>query len=124
MLINLSNHPYSIWNSNQKSAAEKYGACVDFPFPNVDPFGDEAYILHLAKSIVAEIEASYPLESITVHIMGEMTLSYAIIKLLHQKPVKCIASTTKRIVKEKSDNTKEVIFDFIRFREYQNDFKL
>ena len=123
MLINLSNHPYSNWQVTQKSVAVKYGECIDLPFPDVDPFGGEEYIQNLARLVVGEMEPLFEGEDITVHVMGEMTLMYAIIGLLHQKNIRCIASTTKRIVEEKSNGRKEVIFEFIRFREYQKCIK-
>lgn len=44
MLLNLSNHPSSLWCDEQKKAAETlFGEIVDLPFPQVDPNGDEAY---------------------------------------------------------------------------------
>lgn len=32
LLINLSNHPYALWEQKQRDAAEVYGECVDLPF--------------------------------------------------------------------------------------------
>lgn len=44
MLLNLSNHPSSLWCDEQIKAAETlFGEIVDLPFPQVDPNGDEAY---------------------------------------------------------------------------------
>jgi hypothetical protein len=53
-----------------------------------------------------------------VHIMGEMTFCFALIEKLKQNNIKCIASTSKRIVNTISNNKKEIIFEFCTYREY------
>lgn len=120
MLINLSNHPSSKWSEEQTQMAnESYGEIVDFPFPNVDPTGDETYIERLADECVAEIRSlSNQTENVTVHLMGEMTLSFAILKKISNLGIECVASTTERIVNEYEGGKKEVLFKFVRFRKY------
>ena len=41
MLINLSNHPLSGWDTKQLEAATRYGKLIELPFPEVDPTKDE-----------------------------------------------------------------------------------
>lgn len=120
MLINLSNHPSSKWSEKQKQVAnESYGEIVDSPFPNVDPAGDETYIERLADECVAEIRSlSNQTENLTVHLMGEMTLSFSILKKLSNMGIECVASTTDRIVNEYEGGKKEVLFKFVGFRKY------
>lgn len=120
MLINLSNHPSSKWSEKQKQVAnESYGEIVDFPFPNVDPTGDETYIERLADECVSTIcSLSNQTENVTVHLMGEMTLSFSILKKLSNMGIECVASTTERIVNEYEGGKKEVLFKFVGFRKY------
>ncbi len=118
MLINISNHPYSNWSMEQKRAAEIFGKCVDLPFPQIDSSGDESYIKKLSCECVRSIETLAKQQEVVVHIMGEMTFTFLTILMLQQKGIKCIASTTERIVKETGFNKKETTFSFSRFREY------
>ena len=51
--------------------------------------------------------------------MGELTLTFSLLKRLQEYGIRCVASTSKRIVKEEVPGRKEeVIFEFERFREY------
>lgn len=120
MLINLTNHPSSRWSDKQKAAAEEYGEIVDMPFPVIDEAGDEKYIATLADEYFNKIVKLSDTQSVVVHLMGEQTFSYALIKRLRERGITCVASTTKRIVKEEVPGKKsEVIFQFERFRAYE-----
>ena len=121
MLINLTNHPSSRWSEKQKSVAESvYGEIVDMPFPVIDEAGDEKYIATLADEYLNKIVNLSDTQSVVVHLMGEQTFSYALIKRLRERGITCVASTTKRIVKEEVPGKKsEVIFQFERFRAYE-----
>lgn len=116
MLINLTNHPLACWSKEQRAAGEKYGEIVDIPFPDVDPLLSSEKIREQAKALVEDILAKY--ENPVVHVMGEMTLTLAIVSVLKAKGIKCIASTTKRF--DKKTPTGDVIkdFKFAQFREY------
>lgn len=119
LLINLSNHPYEQWCENQRSAAIKYGEVVDIPFPPVDEKEDEIYIKHLAHGLLDNILQYAKTNNITVHVMGELTLSFLLVNMLAKHNIQCIASTSKRIIKSTSPGIKnEVIFKFERFRKY------
>ena len=50
--------------------------------------------------------------------MGEMTLTFRIVELLKAQGIRCVASTTERIVTDLTDNRKETQFSFVQFREY------
>jgi hypothetical protein len=123
MLINLSNHPSADWPDEQKAAAKDYGSIIDLPFPEIAPDGAEDYILSLVNEYIEKITTVlhlYPLTSgFTVHIMGEMTFTFAMIFALQQRGIRCIASTTKRVVEEKK-RVKTSEFKFVRFRNYTN----
>lgn len=123
MLINLSNHPSADWSDEQKAAAKGYSGIIDLPFPEVAPDGAEDYILSLVNEYIEKITAVshlYPLTSdITVHVMGEMTFTFAMIFALQQRGIRCIASTTKRVTEEKN-GVKTSEFKFVRFRNYTN----
>ena len=120
MLINISNHPFSYWEEKQRRAAEIYGKCIDLPFPSIDPLGDEEYIESLAEDYLKQV-LRYKLsndEEIVVHLMGEMNFVFSLLEKLKMKGIKCMASTTKRLIQYYDDGVKETRFSFVRFRYY------
>ena len=100
-------------------SASKYGNIIDIPFPTIDPSGDEEYIAKLVEEYVGKINQYSNKDHITIHLMGEMTFTFAIVVRLQNLGYKCIASTTKRDVNKIAPLKKVVSFDFVRFREYQ-----
>lgn len=118
MFINLSNHPSSKWSKEQTEAALRYGEIIDLPFPMVAPDGNEDYIAALAEQYcdkVIELAAGAP---VTVHLMGEMTFTFALVKRFHGKGICCVAATTERVVKE-VNGEKTSVFNFVKFRAYE-----
>ena len=97
-LINLSNHPSSTWQEKQIAAATAFGDIVDYPFPKVDPTINSNEVHKLAESTLGEIIRLYGNDILTIHIMGEFTLTFSLINLFKSKGIKCIASTTERVV--------------------------
>lgn len=119
MLINLSNHPYSQWSVEQIEAALQFGECLDLPFPVVNPEGDSEYIADLAAKYLKKIEkVAVSFDNLTVHLMGEMTFTYALLELLKEHKVRCVASTTLREATELGNGQKESTFRFVQFRDY------
>jgi len=114
--INLTNHPSSGWSEEQLKAAQQYGEIVDLSFPNIEPYFTSKDIYELAETTVDGIRAfdSNPV----VHVMGEMTFTYAIVSRLKALGITCVASTTERLVKMMSDGKKVSEFKFVQFREY------
>lgn len=113
MLLNLSNHPSTSWSSEQIAAAGD--KVIDMPFPQVDPEGDEAYIAQLSTEYYNKI---LDINGVTtVHLMGEMNFTFALVSKLKAKGIKCVASTTKRETVEEN-GVKISKFQFVRFREY------
>ena len=122
MLVNLSNHPSTKWSVQQFEAAQVYGKVTDLPFPEVNPSGDEEYIRLLCDEYVKIIDGfgrddARNISAITVHIMGEMTFTFAMVSALQQKDISCIASTTQRISSE-ANGVRTSEFQFVKFREY------
>ncbi len=119
IFLNYTNHPISGWPNEQISAAKKYAeTLVDIPFIGIDPDKDEADIEKIADSELKKILKVAEGHDATVHLMGEQTLSFSLIKKLQGLGVRCVASTTKREVKDLGDNKREVTFRFVKFREY------
>jgi hypothetical protein len=122
MLINLSNHPSENWPEEQKQKAlELYQEIVDMPFPEVDPNGDEAYVENLVNDYFCKVQEikNQTLDEIAVHIMGELTFCFALVEKLSVNGIKCIASTTQRVVKDEGNGKVTKVFRFVRFREYK-----
>lgn len=120
MFINLSNHPSEQWQAEQAAAATAYGPVVDLSFPDVNPDGDEQYIAELADEYLQKIfVAAQGCGSVTVHLMGEMNFTFAMLQRLRQHNIECVASTTQRLVKDMPDGSKNVQFQFVKFRRYE-----
>jgi len=116
MLINLSNHPSSKWSQAQQEAAtEQYGEVEDLPFPNIDPSWTTQEIKALAQEYLAKVKTKQPQ---AVHLMGEMTFTYALVRLLQAAGISCVASTSERQVIEGDNGQKTVQFTFHQFRAY------
>lgn len=115
MLLNLSNHPSTRWTEKQKKAAiVHYKMVKDMSFPQIAPIASKKGVKKLAKVYFKKIQKLNPL---AVHLMGEMTFTYALVRKLKKANILCIASTTNRIVEEK-DGKKIVQFEFVQFRVY------
>lgn len=119
-LVNLSNHPSRDWSERQLSVArEQFGEITDMPYPDVNPEGDEEYIDGLATEYTDKVLQLAATRSVTVHLMGEMTLLYNLAGRLINNGIECVASTTNRNVHEQADGSREVRFDFVGFRKYR-----
>ncbi len=118
MFLNLSNHPSANWSAEQTEAARRLsGEIVDMPFPAVDPAGDEDYIASLANEYCARVLETAGTQPLIVHVMGEMTFTFALVQRLHTIGIPCVASTTERVIVE-HDRVKTSVFKFIQFRKY------
>lgn len=130
MLINLSNHPTAMWLPEQTEAAHRaYGEVFDLPFPVVPADANETDIQTIAQEYLKKVQTiaqEYlnkvqtfsPSAEAVVHIMGEMTLTYALVCLLKQAGYTCVASTSVREVYEEEPGKKTAVFRFVRFRKY------
>ncbi len=116
MLLNLSNHPFDTWSETQRKAAlEQYGGVEDMAFPEVSPESDMDEIRQLAEEYEIQVRKQNPH---VVHLMGEQTFCHALINRLQSAGIPCVASTTRRNVRQLP--TGEIIktFEFVRFRGY------
>jgi hypothetical protein len=122
MLINLSNHPSSLWSEAQtKAATEKYGQIINLPFPDIDPNAKtheidlqvEVFHVRILKLLASENTGNQ-----AVHIMGELTFCFALVARLQKTGITCLASTTNRETINNPDGTKTTQFGFVKFREY------
>lgn len=120
ILLNLTNHPHSLWDESQLQAASQYGECVDMPFPQIDAEADEAYIDELTDEYLQKIKdyATEQQAEVTVHLMGELTFSFALVEKLKNAGIACISSTSVRDSKDLGNGQKEITFKFVRFRNY------
>lgn len=118
VFINLSNHPSENWGAEQRQAAEAIGTIIDMQFPAVEPEATAEAINKEADRLVAEI-MKYAVDNlVTVHVMGEMSLTYAVVNKLSAYGVRCVCSTTNRVVREEGDGKRMVEFHFKQFRDY------
>ena len=118
LFINLSNHPSNLWSQEQLIQAKPFGEIVDIPFPVVDEMASSDSISALADEYFQKIRQLSDNTPCTVHLMGEMTFTFALVTRLLNAGYHCIASTTRRDVVLLPDGTKQAAFHFCRFREY------
>jgi len=118
IFLNLTNHPSAQWQAEQREAAAAYGRLLDLPFPAVGAGASEADIQQLADELAAKIFELHRQAAVTVHLMGEMTLCFALLQRLLKAGIPCLASTSQREVVEEGDGQKTVRFRFERFRRY------
>lgn len=118
MLINVSNHPSTVWSESQLQAANKYGPVKDIPFPTVSPDTTHEQVVTMANELSQKIVSEFSNQIDAVHVMGEFTLCYALVSLFKKANITCVASTTERNVTCNPDGTKTSTFCFVQFREY------
>jgi len=119
MLLNLSNHPSSAWPERQIQEAERlYGPVRDMPFPHIDPHAEEMDIHQLAKAYLHQI---LDLQPKAVHLMGELTFTFGLVRMLQSKGITCLASTTHRATQDMPDGSKISRFEFVKFRNYMTE---
>jgi len=115
MLLNLSNHPSTLWPDNQlKKALQIYNSVKDLPFPQVSPEFNSDELKELVQDYEFKISKANPT---AVHIMGELTFTHRLVNKLKAIGIPCIASTTERKVTIEN-NIKTSQFQFVQFREY------
>ena len=119
-----------MWLPEQIEAAHRaYGEVFDLPFPVVPADANETDIQTIAQEYLKKVQTiaqEYlnkvqtfsPSAEAVVHIMGEMTLTYALVCLLKQAGYICVASTSVREVYEEEPGKKTAVFRFVRFRKY------
>ena len=87
------------------------------PFPQVAPEMSAAEVAQLAEEYADSVVKMYG-SAVTVHVMGEMTFTHALVSRLKAQGIRCVASTTERHVRMEADRTKVSEFRFVQFREY------
>ena len=118
LLLNLSNHPYSVWDEKQREAARMYGSCIDMEFPKVSSEMSSEELDKLVEEYEQAILNYATDHVVTVHIMGEMTFCFRLITRLQGKGIQCIASCAERDVVEHDNERIKSVYNFTRFREY------
>ena len=119
MFVNISNHPASHWAPEQTSAAKKHGEIFDIVFPIIGARSTASEVATLADKFSSDIVTKYNPSTDVIHIMGEMTFTYALVKRLRMAGFRCVASTTERIKQQLPDGGFVSEFRFQSFRDYE-----
>ena len=118
VFINLSNHPSHLWSDAQREAATRLGEIVDMKFPTIDASASDDEVAQLVKESVDAVMELAATAQVTVHVMGEMVFTHRVVCELKSHGLRCVASTTERVVTTNDDGTKTSAFRFDRFRDY------
>lgn len=119
LFINLSNHPSFDWDEKQLAAAREYGVVVDVPFPAVPAEATTEELEAIAQDLLEQVGVITKKNTdSTIHVMGEMNLTYILVGRLQHLGYRCVASTTVRNTVDNPDGTKTSKFQFVQFREY------
>ena len=120
MLLNISNHPSSFWSARQRALAESdYHGVMDIPFPQVDPDAETSEVEQQADQLIKLVlETRNRVNILAIHLMGEMTLTVALLKRLQAIGFPVLCSTTRRNVLEEENGNKVSRFEFVKFRIY------
>lgn len=122
MLLNLTNHPSSTWSQAQKDAAIKqFGGILDMSFPEIDPESSLEEVQALAREVFEKIK-SMKISDLSVHVMGEFTFCYRLLKLFEAEGIYSYSSTSKRIsfINERGERLSQFVFQ--NFRPYYKIF--
>lgn len=115
MLLNLTNHPSNRWSDAQRLGAQALaGTICELGFPAVPPDSELDQVLVLARQTVD----SLPDGATHALVSGEYTLTVALVGLLQQRGLVCVAACARREVVQIDAERKEQRFRFVRFREY------
>lgn len=119
LFVNISNHPSDLWCREQKDAALALCAALsDLPFPAVPPEATKAHVAAMASDVAGRLRSLAAGRRVVAHVMGEMSLTFALVSLLKAEGVTCVASSTERAVEVLPDGRKASSFRFVLFREY------
>ena len=114
--VNLSNHPSTAWCDDQLAAANALApTLVDVPFPAVSPEADAGQVARLAAQTIA----SLPPTTKVVMVMGEFTLTYALVNRLLSLGIRCVAASSRRDTRDLGGGAKSSHFRFVGFRDYR-----
>ena len=124
MFINFSNHKSDEWSEKQLKAAKEYGdKVIDISFPEISPSATEEDVTLISEEYVDKILSKITDKSMdAVMVQGEFTLSFMVTKKLLDKDIRVVSACSERVSKECVDKDgkvrKEIIFDFVKFRNY------
>ena len=119
LFLNISNHPSEKWSPEQVNEAQKHGKIIDILFPVINPKSTTEDIAQIADDYAQKVLELSKGKTVSAHVMGEMTLTLAIVRRLQDYGIKCYASTTERIVNDGPNGQKISIFKFVAFRKYE-----
>ena len=124
VFVNMTNHPSESWSKPQLEAAREYGAVIDYPFPVVEADSSPELIWEKAREIAADIKTIQPK---AVLVQGEFTLTHALVQLLQEVGILCLAACSERCtistVNEAGETIRKSVFRFVRFRSYEENEK-
>ncbi len=120
--VNCSNHPSDGWSEEQRTAATSLvpGHIVDLEggFPLVPPSASSEDVERIAEDVARHVLA---LDPAIVHVAGEMSATFAIVRRLGRAGVGCVCATTERVASEivTPDGTqRHHVFRFVAWRRY------
>jgi len=115
VFVNISNHPFELWEQAQRQAAEALAKpVVDIPFPDVPPTAGGTVVDDLCNQCLSRV----PAEATHAMVQGEFTLTFRLVRALQKRRVVCLAATTEREVGDDGEGGRVSRFRFVGFRQY------
>lgn len=113
--VNISNHPFELWEEAQRQAAEALAKpVVNIRFPDVPPTAGGAVIDDLCDQCLGRVPAG----ATHAMVQGEFTLTFRLVRALQRRGVVCLAATTEREVGDDGAGGRTSRFRFVGFRQY------
>ena len=131
IFVNISNHPSSKWSKEQLDAAHRMGEIVDILFPNIPASASKEDVKKIACDVVS---AAYHVDGFDVEdsnfvlVQGEMSATYEMVQrfatlnyMTGMTFIPVVACSERNVIEKQLDDgttKKEVVFKFVKFREY------
>ncbi len=115
VFANISNHPSSLWSTEQITAARSLAVQIaDIPIPEVAPDAGTDELVERCRALVRML----PRDTTHAMVSTEFITTFILVAMLQKRGITCIAATTRRDVSVDSEGNKISRFSFVRFREY------
>lgn len=103
----------------KESTTAQYVEIVDITFVQVGTNASIKGIMAPADSIASELCHNFPdTQNTVLMVIGEMAITYHLVRLLKEKHYTCVACKSERISSVDDNDIRTSKFEVVKFREY------